>query len=91
MRAALERAAGRIATAPDGTRHRSLFSEASGLARLVDGGLLGEADMRAVLASAARHAGKTDENEVEACIAWGLAHPASGAVPGSATTRSNRR
>lgn len=79
VRAALEAAAGRIATAEK--RHPAIIREASNLARLVRAGLLEEAQMRAVLTQAARYAGKTDENEIAACIAWGLAHPAHGAVP----------
>ena len=81
VRAALERAAGRIASAGEGQRHRSLFKEASGLARFVHGGLLAEADMCRVLAYADRHAGKSDDAEIASCIAWGLAHPAPGYVP----------
>ena len=91
VRVALERAAGRIATAGVGQRHRALFSGASGLARLVHAGLLAEADMRAVLTAAARHAGKEDAAEIAACLAWGLAHPAPGTLPAGAATGSDAR
>lgn len=79
VRAALERAAGRVATAEK--RHPTLIGEARSLARLVRAGLLDEADMRAVLKAAAEAAGKDDADEVEACIAWGLDNPSDGTVP----------
>lgn len=80
-RAALERAAGRIASAGEGQRHPSLVAEARSLARLVRAGLLAEGDVRAVLAAAARHAGKADAAEIASCIAWGLSRPSSAPVP----------
>lgn len=79
-RAALETAAGRIATAAK--RHPTLIAEARNLARFVQAGLLTVADMRAGLARAAEAAGKDDAKEVAACIDWGLANPSSAPLPG---------
>jgi hypothetical protein len=79
VRAALERAAGRIATAEK--RHPAIVAEARGLARLVRAGLLDEKQMSAVLTAAAEAAGKDDADEIAACIAWGLDNPSPGPVP----------
>lgn len=79
-RAALETAAGRIATAAK--RHPTLIAEARNLARFVQAGLLTVADMRDGLARAAEAAGKDDADEVAACIDWGLEHPSSAPLPG---------
>lgn len=72
-RAALEAAAGRIVKAAK--RHPTLIAEARNLARFVRAGLLSAADMRAGLARAAEAAGKSDADEVAACIDWGLSNP----------------
>jgi hypothetical protein len=79
VRAALVRAADRIMHAE--LRHPTIISECRGLARLVHAGLLAESDLRAVVESAAREAGKDDADEIASCIAWGLAHPGNGGVP----------
>ncbi len=79
-RAALEIAAGRIATATK--RHPTLIAEARNLARFVEAGLLTAADMRAGLARAAEAAGKDDAAEVGACIDWGLSNPSTVPLPG---------
>lgn len=81
VRKALERAADAILSAGEGKRHPTLAAEARSLARLVKEGLLREADLRSVLTRAAEHAGKTDADEIESCIAWGLANPSNGALP----------
>ena len=62
-------------------RHPTIISECRGLARLVSAGLLLESDLRAVVLKAAEAAGKDDEEEINRCIAWGLANPSNGAVP----------
>lgn len=65
-----------------GNRHPAIVSEARSLARLVTAGLLVEAELRTVLHAAAKQAGKDDETEIDACIAWGFDHPfADGRVP----------
>jgi hypothetical protein len=79
VRAALERAADRIMRAAK--RHPTIIAECRGLARLVSAGLLPEADLRAVVMKAAEAAGKDDRDEIERCIAWGLANPSDGRVP----------
>lgn len=79
-RAALETAAGRIATAAK--RHPTLIAEARNLARFVQAGLLTVADMRDGLARAAEAAGKDNADEVAACIDWGLSNPSSAPLPG---------
>ena len=78
-RAALEAAAGRVATAAK--RHPTLIAEARNLARFVQAGLLTAADMRAGLARAAEAAGKDNMAEVDACIDWGLDNPSSAPLP----------
>ena len=78
-RAALEAAAGRVATAAK--RHPTLIAEARNLARFVQAGLLTAADMRAGLARAAEAAGKDNAAEVDACIDWGLNNPSSAPLP----------
>lgn len=78
-RAALEAAAGRIATAAK--RHPTIVREACNLARFVNAGLLAAGDMRAGLARAAEAAGKDDAAEVAACIDWGLSNPSSSPLP----------
>jgi len=78
-RAALEAAAGRIATATK--RHPTLIAEARNLARFVNAGLLDAGDLRRVLTRAAEAAGKDDPAEVAACIAWGLDNPSSAPLP----------
>ena len=77
--AALEAAAGRIATAAK--RHPTLIAEARNLARFVDAGLLTAADLRLALARAAEAAGKDDAAEVASCIDWGLSNPSSAPLP----------
>jgi hypothetical protein len=80
-RAALIAAANAIVNAGEGKRHETIISESRSLARLVQGGLLTERDMRAVLARAAECAGKTDPDEVASCIAWGIANPSNATLP----------
>lgn len=78
-RAALEAAAGRIATAAK--RHPTLIAEARNLARFVAAGLLDACTLRRVLARAAEVAGKDNPAEVAACIDWGLDNPSSAPLP----------
>ena len=78
-RAALEAAAGRIATAAK--RHPTLIAEARNLARFVGADLLDAGDLRRVLTRAAEAAGKDDPAEVAACIDWGLDNPSSAPLP----------
>ena len=79
VRAALVKAADRIMHASK--RHPTIIAECRGLGRLVSAGLLSEGDLRAVVLAAAENAGKDDRDEIEKCIAWGLAHPSGAAVP----------
>lgn len=68
----------RVRAAAVGGRHSAILGEARSLGRLVAAGALPESAMRAVLFDAARATGKTDEAEISAAIAWGLAHPSDG-------------
>ncbi|MGH7119955.1 MAG: hypothetical protein ACREFP_13350 [Acetobacteraceae bacterium] len=78
--AALRNAAARITTAAIGQRHFSILTEAQGLARFADAGLLSHADVRSTLMAAARDAGKPAD-EAESAISWGIAHPRTDALP----------
>jgi hypothetical protein len=73
--AALINAATRIQQAGIGDRHRTILSEARGLARFIASGLLTERDVTAVLHGAGEAAGKP-EREIASIIAWAIAHPA---------------
>ena len=68
----------RVRASPVGGRHSAILGEARSLGRLVAAGALPESAMHAVLFDAARATGKTDEAEISAAIAWGLAHPSDG-------------
>ncbi len=82
MRSALARAAHRISTTQPPGRHRVIVGETSRLARFVGPGLLTARVIADVVREAARLAGKDDEAEVSAAIAWGLANPwTQGPVP----------
>lgn len=72
--AALRNAAARVASGGVGTRHRSLISEARGLARFAAAGALTEGEIATTLRGAAAAAGKTDQAEIDAAISWGFAH-----------------
>ncbi len=71
--AALTRAVGRVARAPEGARHPTILAEAWGLARLVNARLLGEGDVRRALLAAAECCG-VPPKEAEAVVAWALGH-----------------
>ena len=85
VRAALVRGAHRISTTPPGGRHPTIVGETCRLARFVaDGHLTADAIAR-VVREAAKQAGKDDEAEVDAAIAYGLANPwTAGRMPGDA-------
>jgi len=85
VRAALVRGAHRISTTAPGGRHPTIVGETCRLARFVaDGHLTADAIAR-VVREAARQAGKDDEAEVDAAIAYGLANPwTAGRMPGGA-------
>ena len=85
VRAALVRGAHRISTTPPGGRHPTIVGETCRLARFIaDGHLTADAIAR-VVREAAKQAGKDDEAEVDAAIAYGLANPwTAGRMPGEA-------
>jgi hypothetical protein len=78
--AALTNAASRIQQAPDGQRHTMIMREARGLARLVEAGWLSEIDVSTVLHGAGAVSGLEDR-EIEAMVAWALAHPGTATLP----------
>ena len=83
VRRALERAAHRIANSMHPGRHPTIVGETTRLARFVEPGLVTRDSIAAVVRAAARQAGKDDEAEIDACIAWGLEHPwTAGPLPG---------
>lgn len=85
VRAALERAASNIATAGEGNRHPLIVAETCRLARFVAPGLLAASVITEVVQRAARQAGKDDEGEIGAAIAYGLDNPwTAGPMPGEA-------
>ena len=85
VRAALERAATNIASAREGNRHPLIVAEACRLARFVGPGWLASSDLASVVRAAAKQAGKDDEGELDAAIAYGLANPwTAGPMPGDA-------
>ncbi len=85
VRAALERAASNIATAGEGNRHPLIVAETCRLARFVAPGLLAASVITEVVQRAARQAGKDDEGEIDAAIAYGLDNPwTAGPMPGEA-------
>ncbi len=85
VRAALERAASNIATAGEGNRHPLIVAETCRLARFVAPGLLSASVITEVVQRAARQAGKDDEGEIDAAIAYGLDNPwTAGPMPGEA-------
>lgn len=82
VRAALVQAALRISTTQHPGRHPVIVGETSRLARFVGPGLLTQGVIADVVREAARHAGKDDDGEISAAIAWGLANPwAAGPLP----------
>lgn len=72
--AALQAASIRIRSAPVGGRHAAILRESRGLGRLVAAGTLPESAAVSAIASAARAAGKVDQNEISAALHWGFAH-----------------
>lgn len=85
VRAALERAATNIANAREGNRHPLIVAEACRLARFVEPGWLASSDLASVVRAAAKQAGKDDEGELDAAIAYGLANPwTAGPMPAGA-------
>ena len=83
VRHALEHAAHRIANTMHPGRHPAIVGETTRLARFLEPGLVTRDSIAAVVRAAARQAGKDDEAEVDACIAWGLEHPwTAGPLPG---------
>ncbi len=82
VQGALVRAAHRVSTAQPPGRHRVIVGETARLARFVGPGLLTTRVIADVVREAARLAGKDDDREVSAAIAWGLASPwTQGPVP----------
>ena len=85
VRAALERAANNIANAREGNRHPLIVAESCRLARFVGPGWLNSSDLASVVRAAAKQAGKDDEGELDAALAYGLANPwTAGPMPGEA-------
>ena len=85
VRAALERAATNIASAREGNRHPLIVAETCRLARFVAPGWLSSSDLAGVVRAAAKQAGKDDEGELDAAIAYGLANPwTAGPMPAGA-------
>lgn len=74
-REALVREAHRISTTPPGGRHPTIVGATCRLARFVADGHLTTDAIARVVREAARQAGKDDEAEVDAAIAYGLEHP----------------
>jgi hypothetical protein len=83
VRAALTHAASRIIGS--GRRHPVILSEACGLARLVNAGLLGRSEMKAVLWQAAQQAGKDDEAEIDRLVDFGMDHANTTPLPNGIT------
>ncbi len=85
VRSALERAASNIANAGEGNRHPLIVAETCRLARFVAPGLLAASVITEVVQRAARQAGKDDEAEIDAAVAYGLDNPwTAGPMPGEA-------
>lgn len=85
VRAALVRGAHRISTTAPGGRHPTIVGETCRLARFVADGHLTASAIAEVVRAAAKQAGKDDEAEVDAAIAYGLANPwTAGRMPGDA-------
>lgn len=83
VRAALVRGAHRISTTAPGGRHPTIVGETCRLARFVADGHLTASAIAEVVRAAAKHAGKDDDAEVDAAIAYGLANPwTAGRMPG---------
>lgn len=80
-RAALTSAADRILRAGEGNRHPTIVAEGRGLARLVEAGMLSQADVVAVLCAAAHAAGKEDPHEIASAIAWAFDNPSAAGLP----------
>jgi hypothetical protein len=78
--AAMARTFARIASAPEGSRHDTAKAGAWGLARLVQAGLLTEAEAIRTIGRALANAGK-DEAEGEALARWALSHRRDGTLP----------
>jgi len=77
---ALISASARVAGAAVNSRHYTMVSEARGLARLVNAGLLAESDVRRALGRAAERCGKA-ATEADAVVTWALAHASNAAIP----------
>jgi len=77
----LVNAAMRIGQARHGQRHPTILREALGLARLVVSGLLTESSVAQVLRNAGNDIGKSPD-EVDAIVAWAMAHSTSATLPG---------
>ncbi len=75
VREALIRAVHRISTTGEGGRHVAIVGQTSSLARFVASGLVPASIIADVVRAAARQAGKTDDGEIDAAIAWGLTNP----------------
>jgi hypothetical protein len=78
--AALTNAAIRIGQAHVGQRHSTILREARGLARLVAAGLLTGSNVAEVLRNSGQDVG-TPAGEIDAIIAWAMAHPYSANLP----------
>jgi hypothetical protein len=78
--AALRNAAAKVRGAAVNTRHPTCLQQTRSLARLVEGGLLTESNVKEAMAEALEQAGKTKEEGI-AIAAWGLAHPSSASLP----------
>ena len=77
---ALISASAKVAGASVNTRHYTMVSEARGLARLVNAGLLTAGDVRRALGRAAECCGKTAA-EADAVVTWALAHASVAVIP----------
>jgi hypothetical protein len=77
--AAVNNACNRIRTAP--ARHPAILQEARSLARFVSAGMLTETELHNALWGAAQEAGKDDEDEIAAMIAFAMQHPVAAPLP----------
>ena len=85
VRRAMESGVQRILDAGEGNRHPTIVAETCRLARFVAGGHLTAGAVTEAVATAARQAGKDDDGEIAAAIAYGLANPwIAGPMPGEA-------
>ena len=87
--AALLHASNKIASSPVGSRHTTIISEVTSLARFVASGSLTKSEISDALRIAARTAGKTDESEINSMIEWGFSHASvSHTVKGTQNVRN---